>query len=309
MILCVSPTPDDKRIYVLRNFREGEVLRAQSVHRRASGKGVNAASAIVCMGEDALLLSFAGTSFSTLLQEQLVKNHPYVRVINTRTPTRCCTTMVNSATGLSTELVEEAAAVNADEVTKFRMEALHCLSTTSISVAVLAGTLPPGCPDSLYAELCALCRERTIPVVVDAKGKPLLKCLAVRPTVVKCNREEAISTMNAAGTACDSTEAIIRLLLEAGAQNVVITDGNNVVHAGNADGVITIMPPVVQEMNAVGSGDAMTGGIALGLQRNYSFRDAVLLGMAMGSANATTLFPGSFNEIDAYALFEQLKER
>jgi 1-phosphofructokinase family hexose kinase len=308
MILCVSPTPDDKRIYELGYFHEGAVLRAKAVHRRVSGKGMNAAQAIVAMGADTALLTFAGKEFAGILRTQLPAANLRIQIIETHSHTRCCTTVVNARGKVSTELVEEASPVTQMEVVRF-LDAFRQL-VPSAAVVVLAGTLPQNCPETLYADMCGICRERSIPVVIDAKGIPLLRSLNYHPSVVKVNCEELEQSVMSLPSDATPRSSPVEILLELGAESVVITDGKNEVRAMQRNGYETIFaPPVVDAVSAVGSGDAMSGGMAIALASGYSFREAVLFGMAMGSAHAKTLFLGQFERGDALQLFEQLKER
>jgi tagatose 6-phosphate kinase len=48
----------------------------------------------------------------------------------------------------------------------------------------------------------------------------------------------------------------------------------------------------VEAKNAIGSGDAMMAGIAVGLVRGRSMLEAVRFGAACGAANAMTTEPG-----------------
>ena len=55
MLLCIAPSPDDKRIYIVPHYDTGSVLRASEVQRHVSGKGVNAARAASTGGNEVTL--------------------------------------------------------------------------------------------------------------------------------------------------------------------------------------------------------------------------------------------------------------
>ncbi len=54
------------------------------------------------------------------------------------------------------------------------------------------------------------------------------------------------------------------------------------------DGAWHAVPPPVQALNPIGSGDAMTAGLVAGLLRGESPLDALRLGMAAAAANTLT---------------------
>src|SRR5206468_3577833 len=57
-------------------------------------------------------------------------------------------------------------------------------------VAVGGGSLPPGVPEDLYAQLVHAARAAGVKVAVDTSGPPLLAALRAGPDLVKPNREE-----------------------------------------------------------------------------------------------------------------------
>jgi len=54
------------------------------------------------------------------------------------------------------------------------------------------------------------------------------------------------------------------------------------------------VPPLIREVNPVGSGDALVSGFAIGLVEGMSLRDMAVLGCAAGTANAMSWDIGHF---------------
>jgi len=78
----------------------------------------------------------------------------------------------------------------------------------------------------------------------------------------------------------------------AGAQAVLITRGARTALFVDACRALEIFPPRIEAVNAVGSGDAVTAGLAVSLQRGADIAEALAFGMACGAANALNLRSG-----------------
>jgi tagatose 6-phosphate kinase len=72
----------------------------------------------------------------------------------------------------------------------------------------------------------------------------------------------------------------------------VITRGREGAIVCSEEDLWTIIPPKVEVINSVGSGDAFVGGCAVAIAKGQSILDAVKLGTAAGAANAEKLTAG-----------------
>jgi fructose-1-phosphate kinase PfkB-like protein len=160
-------------LLVLEELVSGEVNRAEESHWFASGKVLNVARALHHLEIPAAALTFLGGAHGERVEEELRGLQSLrLRVVWTRSPTRVCTTLVVGHGASTTELVENAGAVSDDEllelVAAFREEARRA------DACVLIGSLPRGCPASLYRDLLEFFQG---PVVIDARGPELLEAL------------------------------------------------------------------------------------------------------------------------------------
>ena len=81
--------------------------------------------------------------------------------------------------------------------------------------------------------------------------------------------------------------AVLFLVVSNGGRPMLYVDGNT---------VRTVDPPQANPVNAVGSGDALTAGIATGLHRGTSLADAIALGIDCAVRNLELLKPGAIKE-------------
>ena len=56
-----------------------------------------------------------------------------------------------------------------------------------------------------------------------------------------------------------------------------------------------LAPHPVQPVNAIGAGDSLTAGLAVGLLNNLPLLEAARLGVAAAAADVTTLLPGTID--------------
>jgi len=291
MILCFSPSPDNKRIYRIPSLSPGLVNRATEVVRWLSGKGVNAARAAACVGEDVHYAGFMGSDLQESAETVLRAAHVTPHLVFTEAHTRSCITVLEAETGEATELVEEAPPVSPLEAGALLALFRELLDALQPAAVTLSGSLPTGCHADYYMKAIAACREREIPVVLDCANEPLRLAAAAKPEYIKINVHELCATfpLHEGEFAFDAARA---LSTRTGG-TVVITDGAKPVFFSTGGGECRAMtPPRIQPVNPIGSGDAFTGGIAVGLSRGDTVERAIRFGIALASANALSLEPG-----------------
>ncbi len=270
--------------------RPGEVNRARRVTQTASGKGANVARVLTALGARPTLIGFNGGDTGRAVETDLIEAQIACRLISTVSPTRICQTLVDTASGQVTELVEESAMPTPGEWAA--LQAVFESVLTETKWLILTGTLIPGAPADLYARLAEQAGGQDIPWLIDSQQDALTASLKHRPFVAKLNEEELAATCGKPIANQDDLIASARSLLDAGAQNVLVTRGTDDAWLITRDSAISFQPPPVTAVNPIGSGDAVMAGLAHALSRGKALDDAVRLGMACGAANAVTRWPG-----------------
>lgn len=298
--LCLAITPCLQRTLVFPRLALGAVNRARSRTLSAGGKSVNVARTLKALGHQPLVLGFSGGDTGTTLTALLQRADMRVEFVATSEPTRTCTTLINEANGVVTELVEEAPCPTPAEWQTFNDKWSALLPRCTLVIA--AGALPPGAAQDTYARLAVHTASTGRAFLLDAKGPALEQALAHAPLLVKLNRLELSTVTKEPLHTTASVIAAAQALALRGAQWVLVTQGPEPAWLVNGTQVWGYRPPVVRALNPVGSGDATTGGIAAALLGGRTLPEAVRWGIACGAANATTLTAG---EVPS-ALTEQL---
>ncbi|HEV3345098.1 MAG TPA: PfkB family carbohydrate kinase [Pirellulales bacterium] len=291
MILAAGLTPAWQQILRFDTLELGAVNRAREAHWCASGKVFNVAIALAQLGAECHLISPIGTNVRGQVERELSQLGVRSRLVVCDTPTRVCTTLLESASGTVTELVENARPLEAEVVD--RVAELFQVEVRSASVVVLTGSLPGGTPVNFYRDLAAGAPGK---VILDARGPELLAALEARPFVVKPNREELAQTMRQPLTDDAALVAAMRGLNARGAQWVVITEGKRAVWAASTDNVWRLQPLAIESVvNPIGCGDCLTAGLAWGLSSDRDLLQSLAIGIAAAAQNAAQLLPARVN--------------
>jgi len=292
-VLFVAANPSIDRLYELDRLTVGEIHRPVAVVAVPGGKGLNAARAGAALGGSVTAVGIVGGRAGDWIVERLAELGVGARMAGTAVETRTCVSILDRSTGALSEIYERGAEIEAAAWDALETIIRAELQAGDVAVVAVSGSLPRGAPSDGYGRIARIARERARPVDVlaDTYGSALATVLAERPSVVKLNASEAAEAsgipVSDAATAADAAAA----LLDAGASHVIVTLGPGGAVLVSADQRIRLVPPDVQGVYAVGSGDAFFGGLAVACARGDSVADAARLGLAAGIANA--LAPGA----------------
>jgi tagatose 6-phosphate kinase len=290
MILCIGTTPAVQRVMVFRQVTLDAVNRALTTVDGVAGKSVNVAKVLQALGEQPVATGFLGGGRGEFLRSVLKARGIELDFVTVQEPTRQCTTVIDQSAGTQTELVEESrpvAAAHYQELTRrIRRRIKKCRAV------VMSGTITPGGPVDFYLACGQMAREAGAMTVVDAQGLALIEALGCQPGLVKPNRSELAATVGRKLTTDATVLAAMQELRERGAERTVVTAGSGPVLAFDGRRAWRILPPRIEALNPIGSGDAVTAGLVWRLLRGDDLGQACRWGVAAGAANALTVMAG-----------------
>ncbi len=299
-IICGGFTPCVQRILEFDLVEKESVNRAARVTIGIGGKGANTARMVRQLGGTPLLVGFVGGANGRLLEDMLRQEDVEFRNVEVSGETRICQTLVEQGNPETTELVEEMPALIDDEW--HRMMDLFGELDLNGAVVPVSGKLPAGAPEDAYAQIAALVAQMGGQLIIDAPGDPLMRTLEQRPFIVKINDVELLQTVGG-----DGLIGGCRSILERGAQSVLVTRGSRSAFYMDASQSFELVPPRIDAINPVGSGDAVTAGIAVALAQELPLKEMLLQGMACGAANALNLKSGFLKSDDVKKLMMQVE--
>ncbi|HVR70324.1 MAG TPA: hexose kinase [Vicinamibacteria bacterium] len=281
----------------------GAVNRVRDVRATPGGKGVHVALAVATLGEPVSLVGLVDAARRREFTEALGSGGVHFDGVESPGGVRTCLAIRDRA-GRVTEILEPGP--DTDPPTREALCARFLSRAARSPVAVLSGSAPLGFGHAVYAELVAALRASPVRVLVDASGALLEQGALARPFLIKPNRDEAEVLAGAAIEGPAAATRVARALLSRGPGTVILSLGDAGAVAVT-EGRAAHARVAVEAVNAVGSGDCLLGGVAVGLARGLSFDDVLRLGVACGAANAMSGESGRFERADVETLLPRVE--
>jgi 1-phosphofructokinase len=278
-VVTVTLNPAIDQTVTIHNFTAGIVNRVEQVRSNPGGKGINVASALADYGHSVAVTGFLGRENSAPFEDLFAAKQIEDHMVRLPDCTRVAIKIHDPELMQTTDINYPGAAPAPAQVESLRQQ-LAALSSGEAGWFVLAGSVPPGIDNSIYAELVTILREGGQCVLVDTSGDPLRQALTAKPHVVKPNIHELETLL---GHRLPDDAAVIdaaRHLINEGVQMVVVSMGAKGAAFVTAIEALIARPPKVPVRSTVGAGDAMVAGIIAGKCREFSLADTARLATA-----------------------------
>jgi 1-phosphofructokinase len=288
MITTLTPNPSVDRAIVIDALVRGEVLRASSTRIDPGGKGVNVSRALSAQSYETLAVVPVGGPEGHLLAELLDDAGVPHRDVAIAGSIRMNISVLEPD-GTTTKLNEPGPFL--DERACDAVVAATLESALPGGWIAACGSLPPGAPANLYAQLIVSARARGSRVAVDSSGTPLAEAVRALPDLIKPNHEELEELVGRElPTLGDVLDAATHLV-ESGIAIVAVSLGRHGAVLVSATEVAHARASITDPQSTVGAGDCMLAGLLHGLNSGLSATDALALGVTWGAAAVT--LPGS----------------
>jgi tagatose 6-phosphate kinase len=298
MLLAVCPNPSIDTFIWVKSLDPGKVHRAIREKIYPGGKGVHVALAAAEMGEKVMLLGFWGGETGRWIKEECGKNNIYCLGPELKEWTRSCYTFKSESHFDDTEVLgigpEITPVVFEKFITIFREQVENARMIT------LSGSWPKGSPDDGYALLIKESKKSDKPIFLDATGKPFRQGLKEKPDAIHLNYAESkeITGLSDIGEMIGYFRNYSHLIaITAGPKGLYLSINGEILH-----GNVILDQPVY---SAVGSGDCLTAGLAIGTMNQMTSLELLKLGVACGGANCLREDLGMLYRKDV----ERLKEK
>jgi len=284
VILTVTLNAAIDRTVAVPNFRLARRHRAVESRTVAGGKGINVARALSLLGRPVIAAGFVGGPTGARVLEQLREESVLTDFTRIAAETRINLAVIDPTSGDQTEINERGPAVSAEEVKKL-FERIGYLSSGA-KICVLAGSLPPGAGDDLYARLIADLSRRGVAVVLDAEGEAMLEGVRAGASMVTPNEREAEELVGQEFSDGSDLAAGLAELVRLGAQEAAITRPEGCVAAvgeGAERRLLEVHTEPLEPVSTVGSGDAFLAGYVAARYEGRSAEDCLAYGVACGA--------------------------
>lgn len=270
------------------------------------GGGINVARAINKLGGSALAVfpsgGYTGKFFNHLMEQE---NVPSV-IIETGNETRENIIVLDESTNnqyrfgmpgtrlTETEWIQCLQAVEAQKKAEF---------------IIASGSLPPGVPLNIYAQLARIAKNNRAKFIVDTSGEALQHAANEGVYLLKPNLGELSTLAGKNELQADEISPVAREIIAAGKCEVMV------VSMGAAGAMLVtknmhamIKPPPAVKKSTVGAGDSMVGGIVFYLSQGKGLHEAVQYGVACGTAATMNTGTELCKKEDADRLYALIRE-
>lgn len=284
-IATITLNPAIDQTVKIDGFRPNTVNRGQSMQFNAGGKGINVAAFLADSGYDVAVTGFLGLDnaeiFTKFFAHKGFENH-FVQIAG---GTRIGVKLVDEITQQTTDINMPGLTPSAEALAQLS----HTIEqlTTSCDWFVLAGTLPPGVPTTIYATIITQLKKAGKQIVLDTSGEALQHGVLAGPTIIKPNVDELQQLVGYELTSSVAVEQAARQLLNSDIQLVVVSMGKEGALFVNRDSALVAIPPTVKIKTTVGAGDAMVAGLIVGQLQGSSLSDCARLATAFALGRIT----------------------
>lgn len=294
MIVTLTPNPSiDRTIELSEPLERGGVIRSDSSHDQAGGKGVNVAQVVRKAGQLAVAV-IPGDHDDPLLTRlrELRVTH---RAVPIGAPSRINLTLAE-ADGVTTKVNAPGPRLSPDQLGQLIREVAR--EAVGARWAVLSGSLPPGVDAGWYADVVEAIHGDGLRLAVDTSGESLRKTLdraADRIDLVKPNSDELGELLDVPASLFEGDPQIAfetaRPLLDRGVGEILLTLGSKGALLLSTEGIWSAEAPAVLARSTVGAGDSALAGYLIGALEGEDAGGRLARAVAYGSAAAS--LPGS----------------
>ena len=246
------------------------------------GGGINVARAIKKLGGEATAIfpsgGYTGKFFNHLLEKE---NIPSV-IIESANETRENIIVLDESTNNQYRFGMPGTELMENEFNKC-LKAVEEIKNVDFIIA--SGSLPPGVPLNIYAQLAKMAKRNNSKFIVDTSGEALMHAADEGVYLLKPNLGELSSLAGKKELQTGEVKNIAAGIIAKGkCEIIVVSMGAAGAMLVTKDIAELITPPPVIRKSTVGAGDSMIAGIVFYLSLGKSLTEAVQYGVACGTA-------------------------
>ena len=285
MIYTVTLNPAVDKELVVPAIELDTVLRSQAINVDYGGKGFNVSRMLESLGGSSVALGFAGGHNGELLRDGLESLGIESDFVWVDGETRTNVSIVTEIPSHYIKVNEPGPAISpaAREALRDKVRAL----ARAGDWWVLAGSLPPGVPPTIYTGLIQDIQEAGARVILDTSGEALRQGCDGRPFQAKPNDVEIEQLTGFPVNSPAEIARAAKAMQDTGIDNVVVSLGKDGALLVDEHSVWQAASPRITERNPIGAGDSMVGGLVWGLSEGLSVPEALRWGIACGASTAS----------------------
>jgi tagatose 6-phosphate kinase len=308
MILCITLNPCLDKTLTVPVWRAGDLVRGRAVRDVVGGKGNNVARALSRLGRISVPVTFLGGPVGARC-ESLLRDEDRLEpiVVHTKAPTREILTVRTESSAEQTSFFDPDPAITAAEAAGLYRAVKVAMGSGVVDALTLSGSSPARATDGLYSDLIALALAQKVPVFLDTYGSALDEILDFWPTSIQLNRREAAIRLRKASVTDDDVATLLQDWDRRGVSCGIVTDGPDPVTILYRGQRFRAIPPHVEVVNPIGSGDSLLAGLVDGWLNGFEPEPLLRHAIGCAVANAMTWDAGAVDPAAVSRWSEQVR--
>ena len=263
-------------------------LRCSEPVFEPGGGGINVARAVKKLGGEATAIYPSGGYSGKFLNDLMAKEEVPVLPVETKNHTRENLIVFDKSTGQQYRFGMPGSEIMEAEWKKV----LSIVQETDANYIIASGSLPPGVPTDIFAQIASIAKDKNAKLIIDTSGEALQKAVETGVYLIKPNLAELSSLVGIEEVHHEKVYDIAKdIISRKCCQAVMVSLGPAGAMLITKDEVYHAIPPVVKRLSTVGAGDSMLAGVVLSLSKQKTLKEALQYGVACGTA--ATLNPGT----------------
>lgn len=297
MILAMNANAAVDRVIFIDQFWPGETMRTNREVVSVGGKGLDIAQVLAALGAPVQALTFIAGENGRLLERLLSQRGIPVRFVWVEGETRVAYVIVETKVNRHSHITLVGYEVTAAECQHY-LENVARLAAGA-SWALMAGSLPGGAPTDFYRQVIDLLHDNGVKALIDCAGPACRSALSASPDILKMNLSEFGETFGTVPRSqAEWQAAYARFGDEYRIDSMVITMGADGILALTPEGTFRAKGPLLKEVNAAGSGDAVSAALVYYLSTGGGWPEALRRSIAVSGAVVLTEGTADFRPED-----------
>lgn len=284
MIYTVTLNPALDKTVEIPSLTVDAVNRITKMRTDPGGKGINVSKVIGKLGSKSIATGILGGDTGHYIQAAVEAMGIETGFVFVEGETRTNLKIVDPVLHTNTDINEPGLTVSEEVAEWLLQNVLNWVEQGDF--VILSGSIPKGCPKTVYRTWIEACNEKGIRTILDADSEQFALGLEASPYLIKPNNHEFSALLGRELVTPQELGAAAReLMAKYGIQEVVVSMGGDGALYVTADEIIHAEGLKVPVGSTVGAGDSVVAALAVALERGMSLEDAARLSAATGAAN------------------------
>jgi len=284
VIVTLTLNPSLDRTLSVPQLRPGTLHSAQFIRQDLGGKSFNVSRALRALGIPSHIIGVICGWTGRALREGLLAEGFDVHLLEVEGETRQNVTLLDESTGLYTKINEPGPTLGPRHIVALETWIEQMVRPGDLWA--LCGSLPPGAPQGLYADLIRVVQQGGGLAFLDTSGPAFRAGLQAGPFASKPNSEEAAEVLHASLSGDQDHYQAARELQSMGVRLVALTRGAQGMVVAKDGTLVKATPPSVAARSPVGAGDASLAGLLWAVSDHCDPIETARRAVACGTAAA-----------------------